>query len=223
MTDYGALADKLKGLEEAVKPAHERLARHGIDPVAFYESVKAQINEEVEKANVELHKRRLPTIERIFVPSLYGKLCLTFGVGLLCHVDLQEAKGRITVMISGPPHGLEIARKEYLLSRETTGLQAFPDDAAQNVAAGYGPDRLAAEIVSELLGEGISLAQKRSQNFASSGKGSPAARDPRTFAEFWISLTSVLSRYTDAYGLSANRHATVDVDEDRITVRRGEK
>ncbi len=164
MTDYGALADKLNSLEKAVKPAHECLVEHGTAPVAFYERVKAQIDGQVEKANAELHKRRLPTIERVFVPSFYGKLCLTFGTEMLCHVDLQETTGRIVMMISGPPHGLEITRKEYRLSQEATGVQAFPNDTAASVTTGYDPARLAAEIVSELLAVGIRLAQKRPLN-----------------------------------------------------------
>jgi hypothetical protein len=151
VTDYGALADKLKGYVEAAKRAKKRPARYEIDPVAFYESVKAQIEKEAGKANIELRKRKLPTIERVFVPSFYGRLCLTFGTRLLCHVDLQESKERITAVISGPPHGLEIARKEYLFSQEATRLQASPIDEAEKVAVGYSPDQIAAEVVSGLL------------------------------------------------------------------------
>ncbi len=126
-------------------------------------------------------------------------------------------------MISGPPNRLEIARKEYLLNPVEADLQAFPIGAAEKVAAGYSPDRIAAEIVSELLAEGIRLTQRRSRSFEPPDEGSPAAHNPGIFAEFWISLASLLSGYTAAYGLSANRQATVDTDEDRITVRHGRK
>ncbi len=127
MTDYGALADKLKGFREAAKRAKKRPARHEIDPVAFYESVKAQIEQEAGKANIELRKRKLPIIERIFMPSFLGKLSLTFGTALLCNVDLQEAKGRITAVIVGPPNRLEISRKEYVINPGAVDQQASTD------------------------------------------------------------------------------------------------
>ncbi len=150
MTDYGALADKLKGSGEAVKSAHKRRVKHEVDPVAFYESVKAQIEKEVGKANVELRKRDLPVIERIFMPGFLGKLSLTFDTALLCNVELQEAKGRITAVILGPPNRSEISRKEYLIN-PAVDQQASAIDEAEKVAVGYSPDRIAAEVVSGLL------------------------------------------------------------------------
>ena len=151
MTDYGALADKLKGSGEGVQRGHKRLAGHGVDPVAFYESVKAQIEMEVEKANVELRKRDLPVIERIFMPGFLGKLSLTFDTALLCNVDLQEAKGRITAVILGPPNRCEISRKEYLINPAAVDPLARAIDKAEKVAIGFSPDRIAAEVVAGLL------------------------------------------------------------------------
>jgi len=43
------------------------------------------------------------------------------------------------------------------------------------------------------------------------------------FAEFWISLASLLRSYTAAHGLHQNRHATVEAEDERITVRHEEK
>jgi hypothetical protein len=43
------------------------------------------------------------------------------------------------------------------------------------------------------------------------------------YAELWISLASLLRSYTAAHGLSGDRHALVEADEDRIAVRREEK
>jgi hypothetical protein len=98
-----------------------------------YERVKLHVNTEIEKANVEMRKRKLNTIERVFLPSYHGKLCLTVGSVLLCTVELQEAKGQIAAVISGPPNALEISRKEFPLIE------------------GCDPERIAVEIVSGLI------------------------------------------------------------------------
>jgi hypothetical protein len=98
-----------------------------------YERVKFHVVNEIEKANGEMRKRKLDTIERIFTPCHRGKLCLTFGSRLLCCVELQEAKELIAAVISGPPNALEISRKEFLLYD------------------GCDPEQIAVEIVSGLL------------------------------------------------------------------------
>jgi hypothetical protein len=149
--DYGALADKLKVSGEAVTQANKRRARHEIAPAAFYESVKTQIEVEVEKANEELRKRGLPIIERIFMPSFLGRLSLTFGTALLCSVELQESKGRVRAVIFGPPNRDEIARKDFLLNPEAADLQGSTMSEVEKVAVSYSPQRIAAEIVSGLL------------------------------------------------------------------------
>ncbi len=43
------------------------------------------------------------------------------------------------------------------------------------------------------------------------------------FAELWVSLASLLRSYTAAHGLNGNRQATVELGEDRITVRHGDR
>jgi hypothetical protein len=52
---------------------------------------------------------------------------------------------------------------------------------------------------------------------------SAAVADPRVFRELWISLASLLRSYTAAHGLGGDRHALVEADEDKITVRHEEK
>ena len=151
MTDYGVLADRLSGSAQAGSPARKRLARNGIDPAAFYESVKVHVEEEVRKANEELRKRGLATIERIFIPGFLGRLSLTFGTTLLCSVELNEPKGRVRAMIFGPPNRSEIARKDFYLIQEAADLQGSPFDETRKAAVGYSPQRIAAEIVSGLL------------------------------------------------------------------------
>jgi cell division inhibitor SulA len=41
--------------------------------------------------------------------------------------------------------------------------------------------------------------------------------------ELWVSLASLLRSYTAMHGLNGNRQATVELGEERITVRLGEK
>ena len=42
------------------------------------------------------------------------------------------------------------------------------------------------------------------------------------YVELWVSLASLLRSYTAAHGLNRDRQATVELGEDRITVRRGD-
>ena len=151
MTDYDSLARKLKGMKKSGESAGKMLANYGFEPVSFYQYVKAQVEEEVDQANVELRKRNLPLIERVFIPGFQGKLSLTFGMGFLCIVELQEAKGRIRAVIFGPPNRDEVSRKDYLLNLVAVDLQGSPIDEANKMAVGYSPHRIATEIVSGLL------------------------------------------------------------------------
>ena len=41
------------------------------------------------------------------------------------------------------------------------------------------------------------------------------------YIELWVSLASLLRSYTAAHGLNGNRQATVELGEDKITVRHG--
>ena len=43
------------------------------------------------------------------------------------------------------------------------------------------------------------------------------------FVELWVSLASLLRSYTAAHGLNGNRQATVELGEERITVRHGDR
>ena len=59
--------------------------------------------------------------------------------------------------------------------------------------------------------------------FDRSGEGSPVGFDPRLVAEFWISLASLLRSYTAAHGLHSNHEAAVDLSDEKITARHGER
>ena len=43
------------------------------------------------------------------------------------------------------------------------------------------------------------------------------------YVELWVSLASLLRSYTAAHGLNGNRQATVELGEEEITVRHGDK
>jgi hypothetical protein len=43
------------------------------------------------------------------------------------------------------------------------------------------------------------------------------------YAEFWVSLASLLRSYTAVHGLSGNRQAAFEVSEERILVAHGSK
>lgn len=149
MTDYDLLEKKLKGTKSGDSTGNKP-ASNGFDPANFYQHVKQQVEEEVDKANLELRKRDLPVIERVFMPSSQGKLSLTFGTGFLCNVELNPARGRITAMIIGPPNHAEIARKDFLLNPEA-GPQQSAIEEPEEAPVVYSPHRIAAEIVSGLL------------------------------------------------------------------------
>ena len=43
------------------------------------------------------------------------------------------------------------------------------------------------------------------------------------YVELWVSLASLLRSYTAAHGLNGNRQATVELGEEQITVRHGDR
>ncbi len=45
----------------------------------------------------------------------------------------------------------------------------------------------------------------------------------RLWVELWVSLASLLRSYTSMHGLNGDRQATVELGEERITVRHGDK
>jgi hypothetical protein len=47
--------------------------------------------------------------------------------------------------------------------------------------------------------------------------------DDRLYIELWVSLASLLRSYTAAHGLNGDRQATVELGEERITVRHGDR
>jgi hypothetical protein len=52
--------------------------------------------------------------------------------------------------------------------------------------------------------------------------GASGVSNERLWVELWVSLASLLRSYTAAHGLNQNRQATVELGEERITVRHGD-
>jgi hypothetical protein len=50
-----------------------------------------------------------------------------------------------------------------------------------------------------------------------------AGSSAQLYVELWVSLASLLRSYTAAHGLNGNRQATVELGEEEITVRHGDK
>lgn len=154
MVDYGKLADKAKALQNAAKEGDSRTEGKQQDPVVFFDNVKSHLVAEMHKANVELGKRGLATLDRSFSPSFSGRFCFTFGTSLFCSVELDANGGhrRIKSIINGPPNGGEIGRREYHFNRGATEPQSFrADDEAGVIVTGLNSEEIAVDIVSSIL------------------------------------------------------------------------
>jgi hypothetical protein len=53
--------------------------------------------------------------------------------------------------------------------------------------------------------------------------GVSGASDEHLWVELWVSVASLLRSYTAAHGLNGNRQATVELGEEQIKVRHGDK
>jgi hypothetical protein len=154
VVDYAKLAEKAKALQDAAKGQDGRLNGQEQDPIAFFDKVKSHLVAEMYKANVELNKRGLPTLDRSFSPSFSGRFCFTFGTSMLCGVELETRPGQrsIKATISGPPNAREIGRRVYLFSRASHQPQSFvEDDTTGVVVRGMGPQEIAVDIISCIL------------------------------------------------------------------------
>jgi len=154
VVDYAKLADKARAIQEAAKTGGPRGGRMEYDPATFYQTVKAHLVAEINKANPELSKRGVPTLDRSFLPSFSGKFCFTFGMSLFCSVELdaQPERHRIKAVISGPPNGKEVGRREYLFNRGSSEPQSFrAEEGVGTIVTGLMPEEIAVDIVSSIL------------------------------------------------------------------------
>jgi hypothetical protein len=153
VVDYGRLADRAKALQKAGKLGGDASRAVQADPRELYEKVRLLVLEEVSKANAELGKRGMALIERVLSPSYTGRLCLSFGTAFLCNVDYAATSEgcRITAIISGPPNGMELSRKQFLAVNESPQREKLEKLGTIPWEKGATPQRIAVEIVSGLL------------------------------------------------------------------------
>jgi len=155
VVDYAKLADKAKALQDAARGGGRREEQLEHDPVAFYTAVKTQMITEINRANPELSKRGVPTLDRSFLPSFSGRFCFTFGISLFCSVELDDQPGRhrIKAIITGPPNGNEIGRREYLFNRGAAESPSYraEEGGTTTIVTGLAPEQIAVDIVSSLL------------------------------------------------------------------------
>ena len=157
MPDYTKLAEKAKEIQDAGKLVVEAHKKLRSDHCHFFENVKMCIVEEMQRANVELRKRRAGTFEQISLPSFDDELLLTYGTDSLCRIGRGIMKGecRITASISGPPNGYELSRREYLCKKEETCREVITIDPANLNAISFTPADVAADIIAGVLSGGF--------------------------------------------------------------------
>ena len=157
MMNYAKLAEKAKMIQIADKLEAERHKQLRTDPCAFFEKVKKHIEEEMYKANVELRKRKAAVFDRNYLPGFSDELFLTYGTDSLCRVGLGILGGgcRITAVISGPPNGYEISRKEYLCNDDKACQEERPAIEEGMPPEGSCPEEIAVDIISGILRGGF--------------------------------------------------------------------
>lgn len=149
MVDYARLADKAIQMQETEKIPASLQTDLKADPKAFFDRVRAHLLKEMDKANVELAKRKVVGFGQNHMPGFSDELFLTFGTDLLCRVTLVVlgARCEIKAVISGPPNGYELSRKVYPLYQEASA----PAGAVGSPAAAPSPYQIAVEIISSVM------------------------------------------------------------------------
>ena len=150
MVDYAKLADTAKVKQDADRSAAERHRQLRADPCVFFGRVRARLLEEMKKANVELRKRGAAFLEQNHLPGFPNEMFLTYGTDSLCRVGLGIMGGgcRVTAVISGPPNGYEISRKEYLCDQDAACQEVRP---AGRLVVACRPNEIAVDIISGIL------------------------------------------------------------------------
>jgi hypothetical protein len=155
MVNYEKLAEKAKMMQIADKLEAEKHKELRADPCNFFEKVKAHILEEMNKANVELRKWGAATLDRNFLPAFSEEILLTYGTDSLCRVGLGiigvGGGCRVTAIISGPPNGYEISRREYLCVQEASCSEVLHLVGAELTTVVACPDEIAVDIISGIL------------------------------------------------------------------------
>jgi len=151
--DYATLVDKAKVTFDANKLAAHSHGSMKAGAFAFFEKVKSNIVKEMNTANAELRKRKAAYIERNHLPEFDGEIFLTYGTHLLCRLRLELRGGRyrIAAVISGPPNGLDLSRKEYPCNFDAHAEHAHHDETGHRPAIGIAPEQIAVDIICGIL------------------------------------------------------------------------
>ncbi len=153
MVNYVKLADKAKVKRVDDKSAADKHKQLRANPCVFFDRVKALVLEEMDKANVELRKKRVAILGQNHLPGFSGEMFLTYGTDSLCRVGLGILRGecRITAVISGPPNGYEISRREYICVQEASCSEVLHVGGAGSSTVVACPNEIAADIISGIL------------------------------------------------------------------------
>ena len=157
MVNYAKLAVLAKMKQEADQLAIDKNKElRVVDPCSFFEKVKVHIVVEMNKANVELRKRGAATFDRNHLPGFSDEIFLTYGTDSLCRIGLGVIAGgcRVTAIISGPPNGFEISRKEFLCNQDVSCREPLPA-LAKELPEGMCPEEIAVDVISGVLRGGF--------------------------------------------------------------------
>jgi hypothetical protein len=153
MVDYEKLAAQARATRDAASSASRKAEDSAVDPKVYFKQVASYLNEEMNKANVELKKRGVDTISRNHLPSFEGVIFLLSGIGYMCRVELdaQPQKSRIKAILSGPPNGYELSRKEFFFGQEASPPGSPFAEMAPTRFFGPTPQEVAQEIVAGIV------------------------------------------------------------------------
>jgi hypothetical protein len=153
MVDYEKLAAQAKANRDAAAFASRKAEESALDPKVYFKQVASYLNEEMNKANVELKKRGVDTISRNHLPTFEGVIFLVAGIGYMCRVELDAQPGmsRIRAMISGPPNGYELSRKEFFFGQEAVPSSSPTAEKTVLRIVGPTPQEVAQEIIAGIV------------------------------------------------------------------------
>ena len=153
MVDYEKLAIQARAAQDAASFASRKAQESALDPKVFFQRLTTHLNEEMNKANVELLKRGFEPISRNHLPNFDGIVFLVFGVGFMCRVELeaQPRVSRIKAIICGPPNGQELSRREFLFGQEAFPSSSPIAETGASRIAGLTPQEIAQEITAGIV------------------------------------------------------------------------
>jgi hypothetical protein len=153
MADYDKIAEKARMRQDAATLPQVRRNQLEAHAKAFFQRTSTHIEEEMNKANVALRKRKVDTIARNRLPNFEDAVFLAIGTEALCRVelDLKTRIPRITAVIIGPPHRAEIARRTYMLAMDASGKEMPNIGRAGWPTLGASPKEIAEQIIAGIV------------------------------------------------------------------------